>query len=209
MLSAPPRSSIPTLSDLPLVIESPRVTLRPQVDSDADGFFPYVRDPAMTKYVTWAAHEHIEETREWLKKSAEMIAAGTDVVWTIEHEGAPVGCIGLHTIKWGVRAVRLDLAELGYWIAQPLWGKGLMTEAATLATRWAFETLGLHKVNVMCLDGNIGSQRVIEKVGFRFVGRAEDHIWRDGKWFTQLRYELTSSEWADSTRTLRFTRPRS
>jgi uncharacterized membrane protein (UPF0182 family) len=40
------------------------VKLRPQVDSDADGFFPYVRDPEMTKYVSWAAHSNIEATRE-------------------------------------------------------------------------------------------------------------------------------------------------
>ena len=207
MLSAPPRSSIPKLDSLPLELDSPRIKLRPQRESDAEAFFPYVSDPELPKLVTWAAHKKIEETREWLEGSRAMVTAGTDMVWTIEHEGGPVGCIGLHGIKWGVRAVRFDRAELGYWIARPLWGKGLMTEAATLATRWAFETLGLHKVNVRCFETNLASKRVIEKVGFRFVGRAEDDIWRDGQWFAHLSYELTASEWADSTRTLRFKRP--
>jgi RimJ/RimL family protein N-acetyltransferase len=108
-----------------------------------------------------------------------------------------------------MRALRLDRAEMGYWIARPFWRKGLMTEAATAATRWAFETLGLHKVTITCFDGNVGSQRVIEKVGYRFLCRSEEDVWRDGKWHAHLRYELISSEWADSTRTLRFTRPRS
>ncbi len=208
MLSAPPRPVIPTLAELPLVIETPRVKLRPQVESDAEAFFPYVSDPELTRMVTWAPHTEIEQTREWLRKGAEMVAAGTDMIWTIEHEGAPVGCLGLHGITWSVRAVRYDRAEMGYWIARPCWGKGLMTEAATAATRWAFETLGLHKVNIMCFDGNVGSQRVIEKVGFRFLCRSEEDIWRDGQWYAHLRYELLSSEWGDSTRTLRFTRPR-
>jgi RimJ/RimL family protein N-acetyltransferase len=207
MQSAPPRSSIPKLTDLPLVLESPRVTLRPQRESDAQAFFPYTSDPDLTVYVSWAAHKTVDETREWLKQGAAVVEAGTDMIWTIEHEGAPVGCVGLHGIRWGVRAVRYDRAELGYWIAKPFWGKGLMTEAATLATRWAFETLGLHKVNVMCFEDNGRSKRVIEKVGFRFLCRLEEDIWRDGKWFAHLRYELLSSEWADSTRTLRFTRP--
>jgi [ribosomal protein S5]-alanine N-acetyltransferase len=207
MLSAPPRSSIPKLAELPLVIEAPRVRLRPQVDSDADAFFAYVRDPELTKFVTWAPHQQIEETREWLTKSAALIAAGTDMVWTVEHEGAPIGAVGLHGICWAMRAVRFDRAELGYWIARPFWGKGLMTEAALAATRWAFETLGLHKVTVTCFEPNVGSKRVIEKIGFRFLCRAEEDVWRDGQWYAHLKYELTSSEWGDSTRTLRFKRP--
>lgn len=209
MLSAPPRAKIPTLSELPLVIETPRVRLRPQVESDADALFPYVSDPELTRMVTWAPHTEIAQTREWLAKAGEMVAAGTDMIWTIEHEGAPVGCLGLHGITWALRALRVDRAEMGYWIARPFWGKGLMTEAATAATRWAFETLGLHKVTIMCFEANVGSRRVIEKVGYRFLCRAEDDVWRDGRWHAHLRYELISSEWADSTRTLRFTRPRS
>jgi [ribosomal protein S5]-alanine N-acetyltransferase len=208
MLSAPPKTSIPKLSELPLVIETPRVKLRPQQDSDADALFPYVSDPALTRMVTWAAHKDIEETREWIRSASELVAAGTDMVWTIEHEGAPVGCLGLHGIRWGVRAIRVDRAEMGYWLAKPLWGKGLMTEAATAATRWAFETFGLHKVTISCFEGNIGSQRVIEKVGYRYLCRSDEDSWRDGKWYAHLRYELLATEWADSTRTLRFSRPR-
>jgi ribosomal-protein-alanine N-acetyltransferase len=184
------------------------VRLRPQQDSDADAYFPYVSDPELSRQVTWAAHKAIDETREWLRAAKTMVDKGTDMVWTIEHEGAPVGCIGLHGITWWVRAVRYDHAELGYWLARPFWGKGLMTEAATAATRWAFETLGLHKVNVRCFESNAGSRRVIEKVGFRFLCRSEDDVWREGRWHGHLRYELTASEWADSTRTLRFNRPR-
>ena len=207
MSSAPPRSAIPTLTELPLVIETPRIRLRPQAESDAEACFPFVSDPELSPYVTWAAHSRLDETREWLRTGAERVAAGSDMIWTIEHEGAPVGCIGLHGITWGVRAVRFDKAEIGYWIARPLWGKGLMTEAATLATRWAFETLGLHKLTIGCFEPNIGSRRVIEKVGFRFLCRYEDDVWRDGRWHAHLRYELTAAEWADSTRTLRFHRP--
>jgi RimJ/RimL family protein N-acetyltransferase len=207
MLPAPPRSSIPILAELPLVIDTPRLRLRPQLDSDADAFFPLVSDPEVSKYVTWAAHKSIDETRDWITKLKPQVAAGTAMVWTIEHEGVPVGCVGLHGINWAVRAVRFDRAELGYWMGRPSWGKGLMTEAASAVTRWAFETLGLHKVTVTCFEGNVGSQRVIEKIGFRFSCRAEEDVWRDGQWYAHLKYEMTSSEWGDSTRTLRFKRP--
>lgn len=207
MSSAPPRSEIPTLADLPLVIASPRLTLRPHDEGDAERFFPYVSDPDVARYVTWGAHTSVDQTREWLRAGRELVAKGTDVIWTIEHEGAPIGCVGLHGITWTLRAVRFDKAEMGYWIAKPFWGKGLMTDAATLAARWGFETLGLHKITIGCFEPNIGSRRVIEKIGFRFLCRYEDDVWRDGRWFAHLRYELLASEWADTTRTLRFNRP--
>jgi RimJ/RimL family protein N-acetyltransferase len=207
MLPSPPRTNIPTLTDLPLVIETPRLVLRPQRASDADAFFPYVSDPELTTMVTWAAHTDIAQTRAWIANGAEELAAGTDIVWTLEHEGKPSGCVGLHSILWAVNAVRLDRGDLGYWIARPLWGKGLMTEAVTAAMHWSFETLGLHKLTIGCFEGNAASQRVIEKVGFRFLCRREEDVWRDGKWWTHLRYELTASEWADTSRTGRFARP--
>jgi RimJ/RimL family protein N-acetyltransferase len=48
---------------------------------------------------------------------------------------------------------------------------------------------------------------VIEKLGFRPVGRYEDHVWRDGRWWSVLRYELTASEWGDVSTTMRVHRP--
>ena len=74
-------------------------------------------------------------------------------------------------------------------------------------TQWAFETLGLHKVTIGCIEDNVASKRVIEKIGFRYLCRQEDDVWRDGRWWAHLRYELTAAEWGDTTRTLRFTRP--
>jgi [ribosomal protein S5]-alanine N-acetyltransferase len=80
--------------------------------------------------------------------------------------------------------------------------------SAGAVVRFGFETIGLHKITTRCLVENIGSRRVIEKVGFRFVGRAEDDSWRDGRWSTQLLYELTSPEWPDVHTTMRVSRPR-
>jgi ribosomal-protein-alanine N-acetyltransferase len=206
-MAAPPIARIPKLSELPLVIETARLRLRPPTESDAEAIFAYASNPELPRYMSWAAHETVEETREWFRACVANIAAGTDLTWLIEHAGAPVGCIGLDSITWSLRALRQDRAELGYWLAPSLHGKGLMTEAAAAATGWAFERLGLHKVTVSCFEPNVASRRVIEKVGFRFYGRQEEDVWRDGTWYAHLRFELTAGEWADASRTLRFTRP--
>ena len=47
---------------------------------------------------------------------------------------------------------------------------------------------------------------MIEKLGFRFIGRHEDDVWRDGQWHTHLRYELTAPEWPDVHTTMQIDR---
>jgi RimJ/RimL family protein N-acetyltransferase len=83
-----------------------------------------------------------------------------------------------------------------------------MSEAATAALRFAFEMLGLHKVTIGCVEGNEASRAIIEKLGFRFLAIQQEDFYRFGRWWDHRRYELTASEWGDSTRTLRFNRPR-
>jgi RimJ/RimL family protein N-acetyltransferase len=205
--SPPPRADIPKLSSLPLVIETARLKLRPPSAADVDDLWPYVSDPTFPRFMTWAAHKDRDETLARIERIAADLVAGTDVVWAIEHEGRVSGMIGLHDIEWHQRAWRVDRVALGYWLAPRLAGQGLMSEAAHAVTDWAFETLGTHKVSVGCVEENLASKRVIEKLGFRFVGRREDHAYRDGRWMHHLDYEVTIGEWGDLSRTMRFQRP--
>jgi ribosomal-protein-alanine N-acetyltransferase len=196
MSSAPPRADIPSLPSLALVIRTPRLVLRPPAPSDIEGLWPYVSDPELPRMMSWSAHTSRDETAAWLRIVTEERAQGSAVTWIIEHEGAVAGTIGLAGIRYAFRAWRVDRAELGYWLAPPLHGRGLITEAATAVMRFGFETLGLHKLTVGCIEENVGSRRVIEKLGFRWVGRLVDDVWRDGRWWAHLRWEMTAAEWA-------------
>jgi [ribosomal protein S5]-alanine N-acetyltransferase len=207
-MSAPPRAQIPRLAELGLVIETQRLALRPVAESDVDALWPYVSDPALPRQMSWEAHADREATHAFVRSYIEALAANTAVGWVIEHEGRAVGWIALDDIEWQVRALRLDRGELGYWLGPQVWGKGLMTEAATAVVRFGFDTIGLHKVTTRCLADNHASRRVIEKVGFRYIGCAEDDVWRDGRWHALLLYELTSPEWPDVHTTMRVSRPR-
>lgn len=196
-VSPPPRADVPALRELPLEIVTPRLRLRIPSIADAEAYFGHTSDPELPRHMVWAAHASVDETRAWLQRTGEALVAGTDVVWAIELDGAVVGAIGLHGICWSVLALRIDRADLGYWIARDMWNRGLMTEAARAVTSWGFETLGLHKVFVQCMEANTGSRRVIEKLGFRFVGAAIDDVWRDGSWHTRRRYEVLATEWRE------------
>jgi RimJ/RimL family protein N-acetyltransferase len=208
MASAPPRSPIPRIAELDLVIETARLRLRPFTERDVDDIWPFVSDPAFPAKMSWAAHTDRSETRAFVERANRGIADNTGATWAIEHAGKAVGCVGFHDICWQVRALRLDRGDLGYWLAPALWGQGLMTEAAHAVVRYGFDTVGLHKVTVSCLAHNAPSRRVIEKVAFRYVGRSEEDIWRDGAWHAHLRYELTAPEWPDVHTTMRVQRPK-
>lgn len=208
MASPPPRAAIPNLAKLDLAIETQRLRLRPFRASDLDDIWPIVSDPEFPRFMSWEAHRSKEETLEWLDRAARLQATNEEVKWAIEHEGKAIGAIGLHEIVWQSRALRMDRADLGYWMSPAYQRRGLMTEAVQAVVQCGFEVIGLHKITVSCMGENVASRRVIEKVAFRWVGRAEDDVWRDGKWHAHLRYELTAPEWPDVHTTMRVQRPK-
>lgn len=202
-----PRSPIPILSRLPLSIETARCKLRPWRADDLEAIWPAVSDPAFPRYMSWEAHKDKAETREWLEHAERVVGTNEEVMWAIEHEGKAIGSVGFHDITWQVRAFRFDRAELGYWLVPSQQRKGLMTEVVEAVVRFGFETIGLHKIVVTCMADNVASRRVIEKAAFRWVGRSEEDVWRDGKWHAHLLYELTAPEWPDVHTTMRVPRP--
>ncbi len=201
-MSPPPRTNIPKLSELPLELATKRLTLRPYTLDDVEVLWPHVSDPRLPKQMSWNAHRSKDETREFLDSCVKGVADNSNIVWAIERDGEFVGAIGLHGIKYQVSAWRVDRAELGYWIGIPFHRNGYMTEAATEVVRFGFDALGLNKITVGCLDTNEGSRKVIERLGFRLIGRHEDDVWRDEAWHAHLRFEMLATSYSDITTTM-------
>ena len=79
-------------------------------------------------------------------------------------------------------------AELGYWLGEPFWGKGLMNEAVVKFTEYAFESFQLKRIYAEPFAGNRGSCRVLEKAGFVLEGRLRCSVIKDGEILDQLLY---------------------
>jgi len=209
MESPPPRTDIPVIAELPLVIQCSKFRLRPLALTDVEDLWPHVSNPEMTPYMSWAPHKDHAETTEFIQRQIEALAAGTTINWAIEIDGKASGLVTFSGIRWQFSTDwRIDRAELGYWLGQPHWGNGVMSEAAATATKFGFETIGLHKITIGCMQGNEPSQRIIEGLGFRYLGLALEDAWKDGAWRHHHRFELNAGEWGDSARTLRFSKPR-
>jgi ribosomal-protein-alanine N-acetyltransferase len=86
-------------------------------------------------------------------------------------------------------------AYVGYWIGEEFAGHGYVPEALVVLSRFAFEELGLHRVQVAIIPRNGNSRRVVEKLGLREEGLAERYLEINGVWEDHVRYALTSEEW--------------
>jgi ribosomal-protein-alanine N-acetyltransferase len=87
-------------------------------------------------------------------------------------------------------------AYLGYWMDAARQGLGLMTEAVTAATAFAFDSAGLHRVQAAVMPQNLASQRVLAKAGYRREGVAERYLCIAGRWEDHVLFALTAEEHA-------------
>jgi len=87
--------------------------------------------------------------------------------------------------------VHRQTAELGYWLSQEFWGRGIMTEAVAVFTDFCFENFQLRRVYAEPFANNLASSRVLEKAGFAFEGRLKNNVLKDGKLLDSLLYART------------------
>lgn len=178
------------------VLTTERLALHPLTVDDVERLWPFVSDPALPRFMTWDAHTERATTRAFLAAVVEERARGETFTFGARlPDDTFVGVVGLHGVTRQQRAWRMDCAELGYWIAPPLHGKGYVTEATARVLAFAFETLALHRVTVSCVTENAPSLRVIEKLGFRSVGVSREHHHREGRWWDHASFEMLASEW--------------
>lgn len=107
-------------------------------------------------------------------------------IFAIEYDSALCGIIGLNRQS---DVFRLS-AELGYWIGEPYWNKGIVSIAVRLTVLYGFECLGLERIYACVYDYNKASQRVLEKSGFLFEGRSRKAVIKNGIIFDDFRYSI-------------------
>ena len=95
----------------------------------------------------------------------------------------------------GVQRGPFQNAYIGYWIDEGQAGNGYVPEALVVAARFAFEDVGLHRLQVAIIPRNRASRRVAEKLELREEGIAHRYLAINGVWEDHIRYALTSEDW--------------
>lgn len=121
---------------------------------------------------------------------AEPSGSATELILAVETlDGEHVGFTGLHRIDW-----RHGCAVTGLLIGRKnKWGQGLATDALRVRTHYAFEVLGLRLLLSEALDGNTASVRMLERAGYRQVGRIPRRYFKRGAYRDALLFALERS----------------
>jgi ribosomal-protein-alanine N-acetyltransferase len=124
-------------------------------------FRPIARDPEVMRYITGGAPWSDEQIRAFVDKQIKLFAERGFCRWRLL-DAASGELIGFCGVGYWVHSL-----EIGWWLAQAHWGRGLATEAARCALRDVFERIGLDQVISVARVENRASRRIMEKLGMR------------------------------------------
>lgn len=169
-----------------VVLKTPRLTLRPWRQSDLQDFYEYASVDGVGQMAGWLPHKSVEESQGILTRFIE-----GKKTFAIELEGKVIGSVGVEAYN-EENFPELDAKQgraIGYVLAKPYWGKGLMPEAVQAVIAYLFDCVQLDFVLISHFEWNRQSRRVIEKCGLHYC-KTTVHETRFGTRETTLEHIL-------------------
>lgn len=147
------------------VVRTERTELSAPEERDADAIFRACQDAEIQRYTTVPSPYLRSHAEEFVALATNNWAEDVEATWAIRVDGDLAGMIGLHRLGAGQ-------PELGYWMARPFRGRGLLTEAARAVVDWGFalDAPRVERIEWRAVTGNTGSARVARTLGFRYEG---------------------------------------
>ncbi len=145
------------------ILQGERCLLRVLVPEDAPALVTHADNPAVARFLFDAFPQPytLAAATAWAGHEANSGAFGW--VWAIVVDGALTGCIGLRQEAGSLRCN----AELGYWIGQAHWRRGITSDAVRQVTDWAFAAVpDITRIYAPIFAGNEGSQAVVRRCGY-------------------------------------------
>jgi len=153
----------------------PKISIRYQELGDAKRFFEILSNPNFIYFTS--KPKSVQDEIKWLKKSQQLRKAKSEYNYTILLDGSVIGAVGIRIDK-----NRSFTGEIGYFVDERHWNKGIATKAVKLAEKEGFSKRGLTRIVILMQPENIGSERVAIKSGFQKEGLMKKAIiGTDGK----------------------------
>lgn len=168
-----------------------KVILKEMNEKDWRDVHKYASLPIVCQYQPWGPNTE-EETQDFVKQvllDATEEERSRYVFSVIEQENGKMIGAG----EMNIRDFRVG--EIAYIIHPDYWGKGIATEVAKLLLQFGFETLNLHRIYATCDPRNIGSSKVLQKIGLIQEGRIREDLLLKTGWRDSLLYSILEHEW--------------
>lgn len=153
------------------IFETTRLILRPPMIEDAEAMFEnWCNDPEVTRYMVWAPHRSVDDTKEFIRMALEGELPGAEQVWliTLKEDRTPIGTIGARIADFK--------ANLGFALSRRFWGQGIMTEAAKQIVDSLWQDPEIFRIQAVCDPQNFGSASVLQKIGLELEGTLKAYI---------------------------------
>ena len=179
------------------IVVSDEIHLSPVVLSDRDACLRYLNETdeffSHTAAIPFPYRPF--DADQWLMRSANDAATnGAPVNWAIRrNDHQLIGTIGLINLAKGKKS------EVGYWLAKPFWGQGIMTDVVRAFCLFAFENFELQRISARVFATNPASSSVLKKAGFDHEGTLRNEFFREDEpvdvlWYGLLREDLSRLE---------------
>jgi len=164
-------------------ITTPTSTLRNWSPGDAESLVKHADNPRV------ASHMRDAFPSPYTREDADRFIAlatgpGRHLFLAIDIGDEAVGGIGIHPLE----DVKRRTAEIGYWLAEPYWGRGIVTDAVRSLVPLAFEHVGIVRLEAGIFSDNPASMRVLEKCGFTLEAVHKKAITKNGLLFDEIVY---------------------
>lgn len=159
--------------------------LRPWNFNDLDSLLKYANNPNIAKNMTNGfPHPFLKENGLMFIERA--LADQPCKRMAIEINGETVGGIGIHPLE----DIQCKNAELGYWLAEPFWGNGIISKAIIQIVDYGFSNFDINRIFARPFGTNIASQKALEKSGFKLEAKFEKTFFKNGSYIDELIYAV-------------------
>lgn len=162
-----------------------KITLRPWEHTDLDDLVKYANNPNIAGNMTNGfPHPYTEEHGQHFIVMAQ--SHQPTHIFAICLNNKAIGGIGVHP----QHDIHEKCAELGYWLAEPYWGKGYVTQAVEELIDYAFAKFDIVRLYARPFSSNVGSQKVLEKCGFKHEATLKKSIYKNGLYLDEWIYSM-------------------
>lgn len=167
-------------------IVTDRLLLRAFRHDDWPDVHAYGSDPEVVRFMDWGPNR-IEQSRHHVNRSVAMAGVSPRLTFPYAVERLADGRV-IGSAELSMTSLDHRRAEMGYVFARDAWGRGYATEAAGALVAYGFDKLGLHRIAATCDPDNVGSARVLRKIGMLPEGRMRAYFLIRGEWRDRLMF---------------------
>ena len=180
----------------PPVLQTERLILRPITAADARAIFLYASNPNLTRFTLFETHQTIDDSLWFATDYVRSRYASREpdpfgIVLKADPIRTVVGSLGAHWVSQPNGTM-----ELGFSLAEPYWGRGLVAEAARAVIGYVFGEYAVERLQAQVFVGNDASERVLRKLGFTREGVLRSLVLRRGRWWDVVMYSVLSAEFS-------------